>query len=102
LRLHRSDAEKDLQFIGLIVFENRIKADTPSVIEELYQANIRNVMLTGDNMHTAISVARTCGIIRPQNQVAIVNADESGIRLDPAISELPILRNGVQVSLSFQ
>ena len=86
---NRTESETDLQFLGFIVFENRIKPDTPSVIEELCQANIRNVMLTGDNMHTAISVARTCGIIRPSDRVCIVHANETGVRMEPAIADMP-------------
>ncbi len=49
-------------------------------------------------MHTAISVARTCGIIRPQDQVAIVHADEGSVRLDPVNSEALSATNGAQVS----
>ncbi|OWA54617.1 putative cation-transporting ATPase 13A3 [Hypsibius exemplaris] len=88
-KIPRSDAERDLQFIGLVIFENRIKPDTPSVIEELYQANFRNVMLTGDNMYTAISVARTCGILRPQDNLCVVHADEESVRLEPVAAEAP-------------
>ena len=82
---YRLDSEMDMSFVGFVIFENRIKPDTPAVIEELYQANIRNVMLTGDNMHTAISVARTCGIIRPSDRVSIVNADDTGVRFKPVL-----------------
>ena len=83
----RTDSETDLNFIGFIVFENRIKPSTPEVIEELTQANIRSVMLTGDNMYTAISVARVCGIIRPADRVSIIHADAMGVRLEAATIE---------------
>jgi len=43
-----SDAvESDLEFIGLIVFENKLKPETTPVIRELHDANIRSVMVTG-------------------------------------------------------
>ncbi|OAX83464.1 hypothetical protein ACJ72_02182 [Emergomyces africanus] len=62
-KLHRSEAESDLEFIGFIVFENKLKPSTKSVITELNHAHIRNIMCTGDNILTGVSVARECGII---------------------------------------
>ncbi|KAI9750468.1 MAG: hypothetical protein M4579_006458 [Chaenotheca gracillima] len=59
----RADAESDLEFIGFIVFENKLKPQTTEVIEELIEADIRKVMCTGDNILTAISVARECNLI---------------------------------------
>ncbi|KIX10370.1 uncharacterized protein Z518_01452 [Rhinocladiella mackenziei CBS 650.93] len=61
--MDRSEAESRLQLIGFIIFENKLKAITTEIIEELNGARIRNVMCTGDNILTAISVARECGII---------------------------------------
>ena len=62
-KMKRADAESDLEFVGFIVFENKLKPTTTSVIQELGEANIRKVMCTGDNILTAISVARECTLI---------------------------------------
>ncbi|KAI9700427.1 MAG: hypothetical protein M1836_002442 [Candelina mexicana] len=62
-KMKRSEAEHDLDFIGFIVFENKLKPSTTGVIDELGQAGIRKVMCTGDNILTAISVARECNLI---------------------------------------
>jgi cation-transporting ATPase 13A2 len=62
-KMKREEAEKDLDFVGFIIFENKLKPSTAPVIEELERANIRMVMCTGDNILTAISVARECGLI---------------------------------------
>ena len=62
-KMKRKDAESSLIFIGFIIFENKLKPSTTPVIEELERANIRKVMCTGDNILTAISVARECGLI---------------------------------------
>ncbi|KAJ4319945.1 hypothetical protein N0V94_003615 [Neodidymelliopsis sp. IMI 364377] len=62
-KMKREEAESNLDFIGFIVFENKLKDSTAPVIEELERANIRKVMCTGDNILTAISVARECGLI---------------------------------------
>jgi cation-transporting ATPase 13A3/4/5 len=59
----RTEYESDLTFLGLIVFENKLKEMTTSSIKTLADANIRQVMCTGDNHLTAISVAKQCGIV---------------------------------------
>ncbi|KAG9616881.1 hypothetical protein KCU64_g23156, partial [Aureobasidium melanogenum] len=53
----------NLEFVGFIIFENKLKPTTTGIIEELRDANIRTVMCTGDNILTAISVARECNLI---------------------------------------
>ncbi|KAF2275170.1 uncharacterized protein EI97DRAFT_79087 [Westerdykella ornata] len=62
-KMKREEAESDLTFVGFIIFENKLKPSTTPIINELQRANIRNVMCTGDNILTAISVARECGLI---------------------------------------
>lgn len=64
-KMKRTDAESDLTFMGFIIFENKLKPTTTGIIEELHDANIRTVMCTGDNILTAISVARECTLIDP-------------------------------------
>lgn len=62
-KMKREEAESNLDFVGFIVFENKLKDTTTSIIEQLNEANIRTVMCTGDNILTAISVARECSLI---------------------------------------
>lgn len=62
-KMKRTEAESDLEFVGFIVFENKLKNSTAGVIDELNGAAIRQVMCTGDNILTAISVARECHLI---------------------------------------
>lgn len=59
----RGEDENGLDFLGFLVFANKLKEEAASVIEELKQAALSPKMCTGDNILTAISVARECGII---------------------------------------
>ncbi|KAJ9054764.1 hypothetical protein DSO57_1010851 [Entomophthora muscae] len=61
--IDQAEAETNLTFLGFVVFENRLKAATPAAIAALRQAEIRQVMCTGDNPLTAVSVAFECGLI---------------------------------------
>lgn len=39
-----------MEFLGLIVMQNKLKAETPGVLQDLRRANIRTVMVTGEHM----------------------------------------------------
>ncbi|KAM3482655.1 hypothetical protein MY5147_000001 [Beauveria neobassiana] len=62
-KMTREDVESGLRFVGFIIFENKLKPSTAPVVKELIESNIRAVMVTGDNILTAISVARECGLL---------------------------------------
>lgn len=62
-KMQREEAERDLTFLGFIILENRLKPQTCNVINILKNANMRLIMITGDNIQTATSVARECKII---------------------------------------
>lgn len=63
--IDRETAESDLAFAGFIIFENKLKKSTKSTLKTLKEAEIRTIMCTGDNILTAISVSRECGLIPP-------------------------------------
>ncbi|KAI5461058.1 hypothetical protein BGZ63DRAFT_356009 [Mariannaea sp. PMI_226] len=62
-KMSRAEVESDLDFVGFIVFENKLKPTTADVLQELNASNIGTMMVTGDNILTAISVARECRLM---------------------------------------
>ncbi|NXI23956.1 AT134 ATPase, partial [Sterrhoptilus dennistouni] len=74
--LTREEVECDLTFLGLLIMENRLKRETKPVLEELSAACIRTVMVTGDNIQTAITVAKNAGMIAPTQRVILVEANK--------------------------
>lgn len=76
-RAMREELELDMEFLGLVVLENRLKPETTPVITQLKDAALRTVMVTGDNILTAISVARECGILDEIRPLYIVEATSS-------------------------
>ena len=105
-KMKRDQAEKDLIFIGFLIMQNTLKPQTTPVIKELLNADIRTVMVTGDNLLTAISVARDCQMVGESEKVLIVDAtfDEDN-ETSPATLKLlntedsPTYSTGDQVSL---
>ncbi|XP_076974008.1 putative cation-transporting ATPase 13A5 isoform X2 [Tamandua tetradactyla] len=75
-RIARDEVESELTFLGLLIMENRLKKETKTVLKELSEACIRTVMITGDNLQTAITVAKNSEMIPPGSQVILVEANE--------------------------
>ncbi|XP_022123479.2 polyamine-transporting ATPase 13A3 isoform X1 [Pieris rapae] len=77
-KMDRHAVECDLEFLGLVIMENRLKPATTGIIRELKDANIHVVMITGDNIHTAVSVAKECGILESMERVVHLTVHQSG------------------------
>ncbi|KAH9514185.1 hypothetical protein Btru_030489 [Bulinus truncatus] len=73
-RINREQVEHDLTFLGLLIMENRLKPQSAPVINELNEADIRTIMVTGDNMLTALSVARECQMVDRTDRIILVQA----------------------------
>jgi cation-transporting ATPase 13A3/4/5 len=78
----RENVEKDLSFLGLLIMENRLKPETTAVIRTLNNCEVRTVMATGDNILTAISVARQCEILHRNQKVTYIGDLITGTQLD--------------------
>ncbi|XP_037075193.1 probable cation-transporting ATPase 13A3 isoform X2 [Pollicipes pollicipes] len=74
-RIAREEVERELTFLGLMVFENRLKAESRPVLRDLAEANIKTIMVTGDNMLTALSVAHDCGLLPAGAPVVSVSVE---------------------------
>ena len=70
LQMERREAEACLEFVGLALLANPIRTDSREVILSLQAAHIRTAMVTGDHVHTAIAVARQCGLLPAKRQAA--------------------------------
>jgi cation-transporting ATPase 13A3/4/5 len=89
----RSACESSLQFLGLLMLENRLKAATVGAIAELNSARIRSVMCTGDHVLTAVAVARSAGIIDAETGIFVASlknnrvewhlSSDASVSLDP-------------------
>lgn len=88
-KVRREELEMELTFLGLIVLKNNLKPNTTSVLQELRDADIRSVMITGkedkisghcffkmtisgDSLLTAISVTRESGMVLPDDMIVQV------------------------------
>ncbi|XP_047491814.1 probable cation-transporting ATPase 13A4 isoform X6 [Penaeus chinensis] len=70
----REDLEEGAMFLGLVLLQNKLKVETAPVLAVLHQADITTVMITGDNLLTALSVARQSGLVSSGRQMIVVKA----------------------------
>ncbi|KAM9378812.1 putative cation-transporting ATPase 13A4 [Phaethornis superciliosus] len=89
----REEVESDLTFLGLLIMENRLKSETKPVLEELNTACIRSVMVTGDNIQTAVTVAKNAGMISPMSKVILVEAKKLPESPSASITWKPLEEN---------
>jgi Ca2+-transporting ATPase len=55
-----------LEFLGLVAFEDPLRSKVPAAVRECATAGIRVVMITGDYPDTARSIARQAGLAHPE------------------------------------
>ena len=82
-KLRRAEVERDLHFAGLLVLQNSLKPETGPVMAELGGAGLRCLMVTGDNLLTAVSVGRDCGLLGRADRVveAVAGTGSTGTSL---------------------
>ncbi|XP_018016585.1 polyamine-transporting ATPase 13A3 isoform X2 [Hyalella azteca] len=74
----RVQLESEARLLGLVLFVNPTKRETPLCLSILHHAHIDTVMITGDSLATAISVARSCGLVKTHEQMVIVRTNSTG------------------------
>ncbi|XP_056421384.1 probable cation-transporting ATPase 13A5 [Hyla sarda] len=74
--LPREEVENELQFLGFLIMENKLKYETKPVLCELRTANIRTIMVTGDNLQTACTVGLDSGMVPDSSRLLMLEANE--------------------------
>merc|ERR1719478_1806470 len=59
--------ETNLTLVGVVGIEDPLRPEVPPAIERCYTAGIDVRMVTGDNINTAIAIAKGAGILRPEH-----------------------------------
>ncbi len=82
----------DLVLVALITIHDGVRSEVPHAVAQIQRAGVQVMMITGDNLETAIAVARSAGIVSGDADVCI-NAAELEQKLDGALMRLlPKLR----------
>jgi cation-transporting ATPase 13A2 len=76
--LVRSEVEKDIVFLGLLIMVNELKPATTKAISDLKEGGVLPIMATGDNVLTGINKSYKCGIVEPGSLILASFDDKSG------------------------
>jgi len=71
-----SQAQLQLEFVGLTGLADPIRPTVPAALRECYAAGIRTVMITGDYPGTASAIARQIGLANPDTVMTGAALDE--------------------------
>ncbi|XP_008316832.1 polyamine-transporting ATPase 13A2 isoform X2 [Cynoglossus semilaevis] len=87
--IKREEVERGMQFLGFLIMKNQVKPESAGVIDTLRLAKLRNIMVTGDNILTAVSVAKSCGMVGADEKVIFVTATPHTANSLPTIKFTP-------------
>lgn len=72
-KIKRKEVEKDLVFLGLLLYQNPLKSEAIDTMYKLKKAQIRNVIITGDHALTAIHACRQLKLCEHAVLVNLIN-----------------------------
>ena len=65
----------DVVLIGLVAIRDDVRPEAKDAIREVQEAGIQVVMITGDRLETAVSIAEDAGLIRSESDKALTSAE---------------------------
>lgn len=71
----------NLVLIGIVGIEDPVRPEVPDAIRKCQNAGITVRMVTGDNVNTARSIAAKCGIIKPGDDILVLEGKEFNKRI---------------------
>lgn len=87
----KKELEK-LTFVGMVLIKDEVRDDAIEGVRLVKDANIQLVMITGDNVDTATSIAREVGIVSSDDDL-VLTSDELNTKSDEELKRiLPNLR----------
>ena len=89
----KSDTSDILIFLGLVVLKDKLRPDVERSVSTMLRAGVQIVMLTGDNLDTAMSIAEECGFFkRKSDDIAITSDRLASLNDAELVQMLPKLR----------
>jgi cation-transporting ATPase 13A2 len=77
----RNKFDSELTFLGFIIFRNKLKRDTRTVVSKLVENNCKLVMSTGDNPYTSISIGKEANFFDQSCLVYLIDYDDNKFKL---------------------
>lgn len=76
--------EQNLELLGASAIEDKLQDQVPETIDRLRRANIKIWMLTGDKRETAINIAHSARLCRPESDIFILDSARGDVETQMA------------------
>lgn len=70
--MERDEFERGVRLLGLVGFENKLKADTLETVLLLNRAHVETKIITGDNIYIGVETALRAGFFPPNSKVVVI------------------------------
>ncbi len=84
--------DSGLTFVGVTGIRDDVRPDAIKAIEQVHQAGVQVVMITGDRKETAQAIAKEAGLIEIDDAIVITSAELNAMSDDEVKKALPKLR----------
>lgn len=85
-------AKSNLTYLGYLIIKDNIRPTATSSVDTLHQAGINVIMITGDNINTAISIAKETNIITSKSDLALTSLEFNKLSNEEIIKIYPHLK----------
>lgn len=82
----------DLVIVGFVGIRDDVRPEAKQAIEEVKNAGVQVVMITGDRKETAVAIAKDCGLINEASDVALTSDELNKLSDDEVKKLIPNLR----------
>ena len=83
---------EDVVLIGLVAIRDDVRPEAREAIAEVKKAGIQVVMITGDRLETAVSIAKDAGLITTDADRALTSADLNAMSDEQVKAIIPNIR----------
>ena len=90
--LAENSINDDIVIIGLVGIRDDVRPQAKSAIEEVQNAGIQVVMITGDRLETAVAIARDAGLLQKDTDQALSSAQLNEMTDDQVKAMIPNIR----------
>lgn len=82
----------DLVFIGIVCIRDELREEATEGIQNIRNAGIKMIMITGDHPDTAKSIARDCGLLESDHDLIMISSELQGYTDEQIEAFIPRLR----------
>ncbi len=90
--LVENEINDDVVIIGFVAIRDDVRQEAKVAIEEVRNAGIQVVMITGDRLETAVSIAKDAGLLRNEKEKAVTSAELNSMTDDEVKAIIPDIR----------